>query len=206
MTEPLTIEERTALAEAIRAAEAGTAGEIRVVVTTRPLVERSFFALIWAALIALILPWPLALMTTLGTAELLSLQAGIFAVIGGALAFTPLGRLAVPRRVLERAARTAAIDQFIALGIDHTRGRTGLLILVALPERLVEVVADDGIHAKVGQGAWQDVCAAVLAGAREGRLTEGLTAGIAIAGQLLVSHVPASSQDANELPDHMIIL
>lgn len=198
--------EHQIVAEAIRRAEAGTAGEIRVVVTTRPLVRHHFHALMWAALFALVLPWPLALLTALSVPMLLSVQAIAFVLAGAVLLFTRLGRMTVPRAARQEAARGAAIDHFLAHGMHQTSGRTGVLIMVAVPEHLVEVVADQGIHERVGPEAWRTVCAAVLAGARERRLAEGLSDGVAEAGRILAAHVPKRPGDANELPDRVVII
>ncbi|MDQ0511879.1 TPM domain-containing protein [Ancylobacter amanitiformis] len=202
----LTPQEHAAVAGAIRQAEAGTAGEIRVVVLTRPLVRHAFFGLMWAALLALVLPWPLALLTPLEMPALLSLQACSFILAGTLLIFTPLGSRLVPRLAREEAGRTAAIEHFLALGMHQTRGRTGVLILVAPQERLVEVVADEAIHAKVGHEAWRGVCAAVLAGARQGRLDQGLMEAVAEAGRILAHHAPRMPGDSNELPDRVIVM
>lgn len=206
MSEPLGQYERDAIAQAIRQAEAGTAGEIRVVVVTQPLIRHPFFALIWAALVALALPWPLAFLTTFGTPALLSIQASAFVVLGAVLIFTPLGRLTVPRFAREAAGRAAAVDHFLAIGMHQTRGRTGVLIMVALEEHLVEVVADEAIHSKVGPEAWEGVCAAVLTGARADDLSAGLAAGVAEAGRILAIHAPRVSADVNELPDRVVVV
>jgi putative membrane protein len=196
----------TRLAEAVRRAEAQTSGEIRVVVSTRPLVPHFTYALIWAAVVALALPWPLAFLLPLGVPDVLALQAGCFVLLGALLAFTPLGARAVPRAVQHAAARGAALDHFLGFGIHQTRGRTGVLIFVALPEHRVEVVADEAIHASVGHAAWTDICGRVLAGSREGRLVDGLEAGIAEAGRLLALHAPREGGDIDELPNHIVLL
>lgn len=205
MNEPFDQYERDAIAQAVRRAEAGTAGEIRVVVVTQSLVRHRFFALMWAALFALALPWPLAFLTTFNTPTLLSAQASAFVLLGALLIFTPLGRLTVPRFVREAAGRAAAVDHFLTMGIHQTRGRTGVLIMVALEEHLVEVVADDAVHAKVGAEAWEGVCAAVLGGARAGDLATGLVAGVAEAGRILALHAPRGDADINELPDRVVV-
>lgn len=206
MTDMLTESEHHAVASAIRAAEATTAGEIRVVVTTQPLVRHHFHALMWAALAALVLPWPLALFTALSVPKLLSLQALVFVLVGAVLLFTTLGRLVVPPSSRRSAARGAAIDHFLSHGMHQTQARTGVLIMVALPEHMVEVVADEGIHSRVGHEAWRSVCATVLVGARDGRLAEGLSAGVAEAGRILAAHVPPQPGDTNELPDRVVII
>ncbi|MDF2619700.1 MAG: hypothetical protein K0S00_2359 [Xanthobacteraceae bacterium] len=202
----LTDTEQARLAEAVRRAEAGTAGEIRVVISTRPLVPHANHALLWAAVLALALPWPVALLTPIDVPQLLALQAAVFVLLGALLALTPLGTRCVPQAVKHAAARNAALDHFLGFGIHRTSGRTGILIFVALPEHRVEVVADEAIHARVGPGAWAELCARVLAGAREDRLTEGLEAGIAEAGRLLGEHAPRREDDSDELPNRIVLL
>lgn len=194
------------LAEAIHRAEAETSGEIRVVVSTRPLVPHFAYALIWAAIVALALPWPVAFFMPISVRDVLALQAGSFVLLGALLAFTPLGARSVPRAIVHAAARGAALDHFLGFGIHQTRGRTGVLIFVALPEHRVEVVADEAIHASVGHEAWTDICTRVLAGTREGHLVDGLEAGIAEAGRLLARHAPRADGDIDELPNHIVLL
>jgi putative membrane protein len=206
MADMLSESEHHTVAAAIRAAEAMTAGEIRVVVTTQPLVRHPFYALMWAAFAALVLPWPLALFTAFSVPMLLSLQAIVFVLVGAVLLFTPLGPLVVPPSASRAAARGAAIDHFLAHGMHQTEARTGVLIMVALREHMVEVVADEGIHSRVGHEAWGNVCAAVLIGARAGRLADGLSAGVAEAGRILAAHVPPQPGDSNELPDRVVII
>ncbi|CAA0095166.1 Uncharacterised protein [Starkeya nomas] len=201
----LTAAQQAALAEAITRAEAGTAGEIQVVVSSRPLIDHPFYALMWAAVIALVLPWPVALLLQVDVPELLALQASVFILLGSLLAFTPLRHFCVPRAVLRAAARGTAVDHFLSLGIHQTEGRTGVLIFVALPDHRVEVVADDTIHARVGPSAWTDVCTRVLTGAREGRLAEGLEDAIAEAGRLLARHAPPDTHK-DELPNRIVVL
>ncbi|GAB4067945.1 TPM domain-containing protein [Ancylobacter sonchi] len=202
----LTADQHVALAEAVRRAEADTSGEVRLMVVTHPLVRHPFYALMWAALLALVLPWPLAFLTPLDVPALLGAQAAAFALAGAQLLATPLGRALVPGAAVEEAARAAALDHFLALGMHGTRGRTGVLILVAPDDRIVEVVADEAIHARVGAGAWQEVCAAVLEGARDGRLAEGLEAGVDVVGRILKAHLPAADSGPNELPDRVLVI
>ncbi|WAC25763.1 TPM domain-containing protein [Ancylobacter sp. SL191] len=202
----LSVEDQSRIADAVARAERGTAGEIRVVLSTRPLIDHATHALLWAAVIALLAPWPLAFLLPLDVAKLLAVQGIFFLVLGALLALTPLGRRCVPAALERAAARHAALDHFLSFGIHQTRHRTGVLILIALPEHRVEVVADEAIHAKVGTAAWEDVCARVLVGAREGRLVDGIEAGVAEAGRLLALHIPPAPGDTDELPNRPLVV
>lgn len=202
----LSEKDQARLAAAIGRAETGTAGEIRVLVSTRPLIDHALYGLQWAGAAALLAPWPLALLLPVTVAQMLALQGLVLVVLGSVLVFTPLGRRCIPAAVERAAARHAALYHFLGLGIHQTRQRTGVLIFIAVPEHRVEVVADEAIHARVGTAAWEAVCARVLAEAGEGRLVEGIEAAVAEAGRLLVAHVPSDVPSGDELPDRIVLL
>jgi len=71
--------------------------------------------------------------------------------------FRPIGRdLACLRGSLSHRAETPdvgahaeAMHQFLAQGIHLTERRTGVLIFASVAERYAEIVADNGINAKV---------------------------------------------------------
>ncbi len=201
-----TAEDEGRIAAAVAQAEAGTGGEIRVIVSTRPLIDHVPYALLWAALAALLVPWPLAFLLPITVEQMLVVQGLVFVAAGAALVFTPLGLRCVPAALMRAGVRHAALDYFLSFGVHQTRRRTGVLIFVAVPEHRVEVVADETIHARVGTPAWEDVCARVLAEAREGRLVAGLEAAIAEAGRLLALHVPPAADDTDELPNRPVFL
>jgi len=194
------------IADAVAAAEQRTSAEIRVVITGQPLVQHPFFSLMWAALPTLVLPWVIALLRPLTALAVLELQAVIFLVAAGVLLAPPVARHVVPRSAQKAAARAAAIEAFLAYGISGTSGRTGLLIFVAARERLVEVVADDGVHRVLGAGAWADICAEVAREAGQGRLAEGLVAGVRKAGDLIAPSLPLRPGDRNELADRVVVI
>ncbi len=81
-----------------------------------------------------------------------------------------------------------------------------MLILVALADRLAEIVVDEKIHTRVGHEAWRAVSAEVVAGASDGRLADGISSGIAEAGCVLATHFPPRPDDTNELPDYLVVV
>ncbi|MBV9656078.1 MAG: TPM domain-containing protein [Acetobacteraceae bacterium] len=202
MTQP----DRARIADAIAAAERATSGEIRVVLVRRSLLRGHVYPVLWASLVALLLPWLVALFRPM---PLLALFAAQLVLFGGGALLLMLPGLAVcvtPRSVREEAAREMALTQFLALGIHKTRERTGVLILVAPADRVAEVVADQKIHACVGHDAWHAVCTHLIEGARAGRLADGLVAGVAETGRVLAAHFPPRPDKPNELPDHLVVV
>ena len=209
--EPLSVVELAAVAAAVGRAESLTSAEIRIAVRTRPLRAPPLMPVVWAALVALLGPWLLVLVPalssrTLSPLDLLSLQALIFVGLSVVLMLPPLARRVVPKAAYRAAAREAALDQFLAHGIAQTDGRTGILIYIAVEERLVEVVADSGVHEALGHAAWSEICAAVASQAGQGHLAAGLIAAAERAGELLAGHLPREAGDADTLSNHVILM
>jgi putative membrane protein len=201
----LTPVERERISAAIRAAEATTSGEIYVVVA-RSADDHRLVPILWAALVALPLPWPLHLLTDLSTTLILWLQAAAFVGLAFVLSHDAVRRLVVPAAMAAEATRRAAETLFLAHGVHLTEARTGVLIYVALAERRVEIVADAGINAKVDQVAWDKLAQDIVEAARIGRLVDGLVAAIEGAAAHLARHFPPAALNRNELPDQVVEL
>jgi uncharacterized membrane protein len=97
-----------------------------------------------------------------------------------------------------------AVREFAREGMERTRDRTGVLILLALEERKFQILADAGIHAKVPDAEWRRMAGAMSAVFREGRFTEGVCEAVAAVGERLAEHFPRRPDDENELPDRVI--
>jgi putative membrane protein len=195
--------ERARIGDAIRAAEVNTAGEIYVVVAGEAAEFRSI-PVLWAAIIALLVPWPLYLLTDLSSGIILLLQVIAFVVIATATSPDRIRHRLVPPSIASEAARKAAQAQFMAHGVHLTAERTGILIYVALADRRVEIVADDGINKKVAQSELDQLAQHVVIAARSGMLAEGLVSAVNDAGRLLSQHFPPSATNPNELPDRVV--
>src|SRR3990172_5975031 len=64
--------------------------------------------------------------------------------------------LAALRR--KQTASERAIEMFAQLRVWDTEHNNGVLIYLLLADRDVEIVADRGIHARVGPAAWETIC------------------------------------------------
>ena len=199
----LTETDRAQIRDAIRAAEVTTAGEIYVVVANEAAEFRSI-PVLWAAIIALIVPWPLYLLTDLASGIILLLQVLTFVVVATVASHNSIRHLLVPPSIAAAAARKAAQAQFMAHGVHLTAERTGILIYVALADRRVEIVADDGINRKVAQSELDHLAENVVAAARSATLAQGLVTAVNNAGTLLSTHFPPTATNPNELPDRVV--
>jgi uncharacterized membrane protein len=98
--------------------------------------------------------------------------------------------------------RRAAERAFERLQVARTAERNGVLIFVVPSRRQFVILGDEGIHARVGQGFWEDVAAAIASRLRAGDVTGALVDGVTRAGEGLIEHFPhAGARDRNELGD-----
>lgn len=120
-----------------------------------------------------------------------------FAVEAG-LALTPLLKGVTPR--------ARAHEVFANLRVWDTEHNSGVLIYLQLVDRDIEIVADRGISAKVGQGAWDAICRRMEEAFRAGRFEQGALDGIREISELLKLYFPPRGANPDELPDRPVIL
>ncbi len=142
-----------------------------------------------------------------------SWSAGSFAwplaaTLLGSLAGLALARLPLLRRwlagaaALDRAVDAGARAAFVERAVFRTRDATGLLLYVALFERRVRVLADEGVYRAVPREVWQRVADDAAARMRAGAPAEALLAAVEAAGALVATHGPRRRpDDRDELPD-----
>lgn len=192
------------VADAIRAVESETSGEI-VCVVARHCEPYAIIAVMWAALAGLLAgavaapfwpAWPIA--------GLPLLQVGTALAVLLLLQIRPLRMLTVPAAVKRRRARRLAHTAFVDLGVHRTEERTGILIFAAMAEHYVEIIADEGIHAKVPEGTWDSVVADFSGHMKRGEVIEAFVDAIAACGRPLTEHFPRPDGNPNERPDHLI--
>lgn len=126
----------------------------------------------------------------------------------GELRFVVEGGLA-PRQLARLvSSRQRAVELFARVGVWDTEANNGVLIYVLLADRAVEIVADRGIHAKVGPQAWEIICGEMQRRFAEGRFEEGALTGLMAVSDLLATHFAAvpGQINSNELPDEPLIL
>jgi putative membrane protein len=125
--------------------------------------------------------------------------AGLGYLIGG---IDRVARPLIPSDTLDRRAQLRAEAAFLEEEMFRTRGRTGILILVALFEHRAVILADEGIHRAVPAGEWDRLVADLTAGIRADRAVQALVDVIEGCGELLARYeVDRRSDDENELTD-----
>jgi putative membrane protein len=193
------------ISAAIAAAERNTSGEIVAVVADQS-SRYQHVPFMWAALLALIIPWPLIHFTWMPVQTIFLVQLLVFLGLL-ALAWHPRVRMSlVPKAILNANTRRRASEQFLAQNLHTTKGRTGVLVFVSLAEQRVEIIADSGIDALVPKGTWQKIVDQLTADISAGRAVEGFEHAIKQIGDPLAAHFPRGDADPNELPNHLIVL
>lgn len=105
----------------------------------------------------------------------------------------------------EQTARERAIDVFAQLRVWDTEHNNGVLIYLLLADRDVEIVADRGIHAKVGTQEWEKICRAMETAFKQANYAEAVVSGITAVTRHLIEHFPAVGAGQNELPDKPVV-
>jgi uncharacterized membrane protein len=102
-------------------------------------------------------------------------------------------------------AMAQAVAVFERLGMHRTAERHGVLIYVAIEDRKLAVLGDQGIHDRLGQTYWDRLVQDILAHFRDERPRDGLLHAVGEVGAALRQHFPRRSDDDNELPDQLSI-
>ncbi|PAU60640.1 hypothetical protein BZL41_15170 [Pseudomonas sp. PIC25] len=193
------------VADAITEVERHTDAELVTVLATRA-DDYAYIPLLWASLVALLLPGAANFFGGwLSAAQLLLVQWLTFALLALLGRIPPLTSRLIPRTVRHWRAANLARRQFLEHNLHHTEAGTGMLIFVSEAERYVEIIVDRGISSRIDDGAWQALVDVFTAEVRGGRTLEGFLGCIRGCGELLRQHVPAT-HERNELPNRLIVL
>lgn len=219
----LTADQHKIVTDAVAAAELETSGEIVTVLADRS-DGYTDIALLWAIAAAFTAMSVVALLPGFFLARLDALLGGwthewtpgeLFAMLTafGLIAFAavwaiqlwqPLKFALVPGPVKSARTHDRAVALFKVGAERRTHGRTGVLIYLSMREHRAEIVADRPIAEKVPAEVWGAAMADMLAEIKQGRIAEGMAAGVRDVAQVLAQHFPRADDDRNELPDRLI--
>ncbi len=102
--------------------------------------------------------------------------------------------------------RARALEVFSHLRVWDTEQNCGVLVYLLLADHDVEIVADRGIHARVGEAKWAAICKRMEEQFRAGRFEDGAIVGIEEINTLLAVHFPVGPGDRNELSNRPVLL
>ncbi|CAN5867316.1 TPM domain-containing protein [soil metagenome] len=107
-------------------------------------------------------------------------------------------RVHIEEKCSDNAVKRAE-EVFGKLKMHETKGRNGVLFYLAIDSRVFAIFGDKGIHEKVTAQFWDAASAVMEQYFKKEEFTEGLVAGINMAGEQLAIHFPFKSDDKNEL-------
>ena len=216
------------VSSAVEAAELGTSGEILTVLADRS-DGYTDVALLWASGLAFtvmslfaafprpfLAAWDAVVVRALmggwahewSTGELASMTIALglvtFLAAWAAQLWQPLKFALIPGPVRSARVRERAVSHFKVGAEARTMGRTGILIYLSMREHRAEIVADEPIARLVEPEVWGEAMVDMLREIRQGRIAEGLAAGVRDVGFVLAEHFPRRDDDENELPDRLI--
>src|SRR5438874_973181 len=108
------------------------------------------------------------------------------------------------RKKCKKDALTEAHQIFRKLGMHRVKEKNAVLIFVAPESRQFAIVGDSGIHEKVKDEFWHSTPDLMAGYFKQGKIKEGIIAGIHSAGEKLKHHFPAKTSDSNQLTGHQI--
>jgi putative membrane protein len=218
----LTPDDHARIAMAVDAAEAGTSGEI-VVVLASEVSHYPEVALAYAAVAALVIP-PLALALglhplamaadagfwmaaesgalesefALGLWLYAAVQAVLFVGVFLILEIPTVRRALTPKILKRHRVERAARQQYAAIAARAQGSETGVLIFVAVDDRQVQILADGALHTKADDTAWARAASAIGAAMKAGHdPTSGILEAITICGEPLKAHFPETAPHAH---------
>jgi putative membrane protein len=198
--------DRLRIEGAVLEAERSTAGEIVVALVGSCAEYGSAGWRLGAALALLCFLGVWIFAPEVGLGILLGAQVGGL-VLGHLLArIQVVRRSLVSDRFMQACAERRAWSAFAENGLARTAERTGILIFVALFERRVIVLGDEGVDRVLDPDeSWEEVVDLILAGVREKRPAEGILAAVRRCGEILQTHLPAAPKALNQLPTALIL-
>lgn len=101
---------------------------------------------------------------------------------------------------LDRAA-----EIFVGLKMNETKDHNAVLVYLAVKDHQFAVLADDGIHRKVGDAFWNNEVLAMRRHFKEDHIADAVVQVINDVGEALHTHFPYDrDNDKNELPDDIV--
>ena len=124
-----------------------------------------------------------------------------------AVLLEPVARLFTDRRRRDLEVTQYAKALFFDRGLDRTRGRIGILLLVSLFERKVVILADDGFEARIDREDWQRLTDRMTLLLSRGNVAGAMHAGLeGLEALLLERGYRMEESAADELPNAVLQL
>jgi uncharacterized membrane protein len=101
------------------------------------------------------------------------------------------------------SAENRAVQVFNELEMHKTKDSNGVLIYVAVENKLFAICGDSGIDKVVPKDFWESTKKVIANNFSRGKFKQGLIDGILLAGQQLKHYFPYDNDDINELSNEI---
>ena len=105
----------------------------------------------------------------------------------------------------KKTYRELALKEFYKLGMNKTSEKTGVLIYFLFLDRKFEIVADEGINAKINAENWHIIISHIKNEFSQNNYKSGILKCLSEMKNILEISFPHKDTDENELPDDIII-
>lgn len=201
----LTEQERTEITNAIKETEKKTSCEF-VVAEISHCDDYNSARFIWGIVMALLVglleyTFYSPQVIYFVAAQLVGFLIGVFVINR----ITFFRRLVIPRAKMQGEVHYRAMAEFYQQGLYKTREENGILIMLAIFERMVVVLGDRGVHAKVPADYWDKMKDKIIDGIRQNKAGSSIVDTIKSSASELSAHFPIKPDDTNELPDEVVV-
>ncbi len=100
-----------------------------------------------------------------------------------------------------------AIKDFGRLGVGSTKEKTGILIFIIFEEKYYDILADEGIYAKIPDKVWNELEEKLKDKFQTGKYSEGIVQLVETMGEILANEFPAraGAADDDEISDEIVV-
>lgn len=118
--------------------------------------------------------------------------------------FKKMIRSFIPHSIKEESVKERVFKEFYTRGLHNTRDKTGILIMLSVVERLVYILADQGIYEKISQDKLNAFASNITDKIKKGNKADGVIETINELNSVLKIYFPIKSDDTNELSNKVI--
>ncbi len=199
-------QDRQRISDAIKAVESGCGAEIVTVIARRS-DDYLFIPVLWAAFAAMAVPAiAMTLASTLAADQIYLLQLMTFLILVPIVRIEAVTMRLIPAFVKVRRTEAAARSYFMGLQLHASRRRAAVMLYVSEAERSVRILTDVEVAKRIPDSEWTGIVRGFIAQVRSGAVVQGYLEAIERSGALLAPHFPPHREQADELPNHLIVI
>lgn len=108
------------------------------------------------------------------------------------------------RKQVAKEVEKGALAAFYHERLHQTKDFNGILLYISVMERVVWILADTNINAKINQKEWDSIIADLTSGIKAGNPAESICEAVRRIGHILHCHFPYQKDDKDELHNLLI--